>query len=143
MHRNANATPHANAINQADPGFAEIGNAGIHGVFFREKRLHRRAISGDSRRAHGTHIATGAKGPSARAFQQRKLYGSIMPPIRNGGGEAADHFLIERIQRLGPVHQNCAGGAFACGNQAGFGGFGHRKNLPKSNRARCTPCKRA
>ena len=125
MHRNANAAPHANAINQAHPGLAESGNAGINGVFFREKRLHRRAISRNGGSAHGAHIATRAKSPPAGTFQQRELHRNIITPTADGSGEAPDHVLIERIQRLWAVHQDRTSRAFTRGNQAGFSGFGH------------------
>ena len=126
----ADATPHADAVDQADPGLGEGRDAGVDGVFLGEEGLDRRAVAGDGGSAHGAHVAAGAEGAPARALQHHQR----APRDRRASRAmaAAKARIIGRssaFSAFGRFISSVPGDALAPRDQAGFGGLAHGARL--------------
>jgi hypothetical protein len=114
------AAAHAHAVDERDPGLREAGDALVDAVFLGEEGADRGAVARHRGIAHALHVAAGAEGAAAGAFQDDQLHRRIVAPFGDGRREVADHAEVEGVQRAGAVHQDGAGMAFAGGDQAGF-----------------------
>ena len=74
--------------------------------------------------AHPPHVAAGAEGAPARAFQDHQLHLRVVAEVAQRGVDRLDHRQVERVQRARAVHQDGAGRALAAGDDARFVGHG-------------------